>query len=201
MNTASTDGHDDSKPQGARCRVRAATRDDCGLIVQLIRDLAEYEREPQAAIATEEMIRSSIFGDAYGIAQRMGPTINGVKRSGPVAECLIGEVSSEDQVGGAWRAEGFALFFMNYSTWLGRPGVYLEDLFVRPASRGVGLGKSLFVEIARIAIARGCERMEWNVLDWNTPAIDFYRSLGAKGMDEWTIHRLAGDALRKIGGV
>lgn len=177
-------------------RVRPATPADTGLIVQLIRDLAEYEREPAAAVATEEMIRASIFGDGFGAMQRSGATVNGVERRGPVAECLIGEAGG----GPSWTPEGFALFFTNYSTWLGKPGVYLEDLFVRPHARGAGLGKALFVEVARIAVARGCERMEWAVLDWNKLAIDFYQSLGAVGMTEWTTNRLAGEALRRVGG-
>lgn len=176
---------------------------DIGEIVRLIRELAEYEREPQAAVATEEMIRLSLFGDAFGTHQRGGVTVNGVPRSGPVAECFMGEVreSGEPDTHAHWRVQGFALFFTNYSTWLGRPGLYLEDLFVRPSHRGCGLGKALLCEVVRTAARRGCARVEWNVLDWNTPALEFYRRLGAVGMTEWTIHRLSGEAIDRVAGM
>ncbi|MBY0307878.1 MAG: GNAT family N-acetyltransferase [Phycisphaerales bacterium] len=108
----------------------------------------------------------------------------------PAAEALIGEIDG--------KPEGLALYFMNFSTWVGQQGVYLEDLFVRPSARGKGLGKALFLEVARLSVARGCTRMDWAVLDWNKPAIDFYLALGAKRLDEWIIHRLAGDALKKV---
>lgn len=157
-------------------RIRPATPDDVGLVLSLIRELAEYEREPASAVATPELLRRHLFGEGLG--------------RGPTAECVIGEV------GGA--PEGFALFFHNYSTWIGKPGMYLEDLFVRPAARGAGLGKALLAHVARIATDRGCERFEWAVLDWNEPAIGFYQRLGAKPMTEWTTFRLAGDALRRV---
>ena len=112
-----------------------------------------------------------------------------------VAECLMGELAEVASAGQAWTVQGFALFFVNYSTWTGRPGLYLEDLFVRPAHRGRGLGRALFTEVARLAARRGCRRMEWAVLDWNTPAIDFYKRLGAVAMSDWTTFRLAGPAL------
>jgi GNAT superfamily N-acetyltransferase len=166
-----------STAQGTR--IRPAILEDVPLILQLIRDLAEYERDPSAAVATPELIRQHLFGESFPGRQ-----------SGPVAECLIGEVDGE--------AQGFALFFHNFSTWRGRPGLYLEDLFVRPAARGRGLGKALLVELAKIAVARGCARMEWAVLDWNTPAIEFYKSLGARAMDEWTIYRVEGDGIRAL---
>lgn len=156
----------------SRVQVRPATRDDVPLIVQFIKDLAEYEREPQAAEATPAMIDEALF------AVR------------PACECLIGEVDG--------RPEGFALFFHNFSTWKGKRGVYLEDLFVRPSARGVGLGKALLARLAQIALERGCPRLEWNVLDWNEPALKFYRSLGAEPLDGWTIHRLSGDALSRL---
>ena len=158
--------------------IRTATPDDIGLILQLIADLADYERAPEAAVATPDLIRRHLFGDSL----EGQPHLNGAPRRGPVAECLIGE---SDGV-----AQGFAVFFHNFSTWIGKPGLYLEDLFVRPAARGSGLGKALLVELAKIAHARGCGRMEWSVLDWNTPAIDFYKALGAKSMDEWTVYRM-----------
>ncbi len=137
----------------------------------MIRELAEYEREPQSAEATVPMITEALFG------------------AKPACEALMGEVD-----GGV---QGFALFFHNFSTWKGRRGVYLEDLYVRPAARGAGLGKALFGAVAKIAVQRGCPRMEWSVLDWNTPAIEFYKRMGAVAMSEWTVHRLTGDALRR----
>ncbi|MBX9737426.1 MAG: GNAT family N-acetyltransferase [Phycisphaerales bacterium] len=107
----------------------------------------------------------------------------------------MGEVIAPD---GSRSVEGFALFFMNFSTWTGKPGIYLEDLFVRPHARGVGLGKALLRELARIAVSRDCGRVEWNVLDWNQPAIDFYLKLGAQPLSEWTIHRMTGDAMQRL---
>ncbi len=172
----------------ATIRVRPATPDDVGLILQLIRDLAEYERDPAAAVATPELVLAHLFGDSLA----GHPHINGAERRGPVAECLIGEIDGV--------AQGFAVWFHNYSTWLGKPGLYLEDLFVRPASRGSGLGKALLVELAKIAQARGCGRMEWSVLDWNTPAIEFYKALGAKPMDEWTVYRMDAAAIAALVG-
>jgi GNAT superfamily N-acetyltransferase len=159
--------------------IRPATPADAPLIVQLIRDLAEYERAPQDAVVTEDLICESLFGRGVG---------NGLR--GPSAECLIGEVDG--------MAQGLALFFHNYSTWLGRSGLYLEDLFVRPAARRAGLGKALLIRLAQIAVERGCGRLEWAVLDWNTPAIEFYKALGAKAMDEWTIYRLQGEAIARL---
>jgi GNAT superfamily N-acetyltransferase len=156
--------------------IRPSTPADLPLILSLIRDLAEYERALDEVVATEDPLRQHLFGDGVG--------------GGPVAECVIGEVDGEPQ--------GFALFFLNFSTWRAAPGLYLEDLFVRPAARGVGLGRALLSELARIAIARGCQRFEWSVLDWNTPAIGFYRSLGAVARDEWTTYRLTGDALHAL---
>lgn len=155
-----------------RLSVRPATAGDVPLIRALIAELAEYERLADAAVATDEGLRGQLFG-----AQ-------------PAAEVLIGEVDGQ--------AAGFALFFHNFSTFLGKRGLYLEDLFVRPAARGAGLGKHLMAALARIAVQRDCGRFEWNVLDWNAPAIGFYRRLGAAGMDEWTVQRLEGDALHAL---
>ena len=152
--------------------VRPATAADVPLIRALIAELAEYERLAGAAVATDEGLREQLFG------------------ARPAAEVLIGEVDGQ--------AAGFALFFHNFSTFLGKRGLYLEDLFVRPAARGVGLGKHLMAALARIAVQRDCGRLEWSVLDWNTPAIGFYRRIGATGMDEWTVQRLEGDALRAL---
>lgn len=153
--------------------IRRAEPGDAATIVAMIKDLAEYEQLSHECRADEASITRHLFGEGFG--------------RGPVAECLIGEVDG--------RAEGFALFFTNFSTFLCRPGIYLEDLFVRPASRGLGLGKALLRELARLAVDRGCGRVEWSVLDWNTPAIDFYRSVGAGPMTEWTTFRLTAEPL------
>ncbi len=162
---------------GREIDIRSATRADVPLILRFVRELAEYERAPDAVKATEVLIEQNLFGSGHG--------------GGPVAECLIGEIDGTPQ--------GFAVFFTNFSTWLGRPGIYLEDLFVRPDARGGGVGRALFATVARLAVERGCGRMEWAVLDWNEPAIGFYKKLGAVAMDEWTTYRLAGDALARAG--
>ena len=152
--------------------IRRATAADVGDILRLIRELAAYEREPDAVHATVDSLTATLFG----------PT--------PSAEALVAEVDGE--------VVGLALFFTNFSTWTGRAGLYLEDLYVAPHARGTGLGKALLQRLARIAVGRGCARLEWSVLDWNQPAIDFYRSLGAKAMSEWTVHRLDGAALERF---
>ncbi|MBZ0086671.1 MAG: GNAT family N-acetyltransferase [Thermomonas sp.] len=152
--------------------IRPATPGDVSLILQLIHELAEYEQLADTVKATADSLHLQLFG------QR------------PVAEVLIGEVDGA--------AAGFALFFHNFSTFTGKRGLYLEDIFVRPAFRGAGLGKQLMAALARIAVQRDCARFEWSVLDWNTPSIAFYRSLGAIGMDEWTVQRLEGAALHAL---
>jgi len=152
--------------------IRPATVEDVPLIAQLIRELAEYERLAHAAVAGEGDLREQLFGER------------------PAAEVLIAEADGEPA--------GFALFFHSFSTFLGKRGLYLEDLFVRPTFRGLGLGRHLMAALARIAIRRDCGRFEWSVLDWNAPAIGFYRALGASGLDEWTVQRLEGDALRAL---
>lgn len=152
--------------------IRPAVREDTGRILAFIRELAEYEQLAHEAVADEAGLARQLFGDT------------------PRAEVLIAEVDGE--------AAGFALFFHNFSTFVGKPGLYLEDLFVRPQYRGLGLGKRLMVRLAKIAQDRDCGRFEWSVLDWNTPAIDFYRSLGAVGMDAWTVQRVTGDALAAL---
>ena len=149
--------------------VRPATPDDLPLIAELIRALAEYEKLAHEVRFDEATLAAKLFGPR------------------PYAEVIIGEVDGT--------AQGFALFFHNFSTFEGRPGVYLEDLFVRPAARGSGLGKAMLAELARIAVERDCARLEWSVLDWNEPAIGFYKALGAKPMDEWTVFRVDGTAL------
>jgi GNAT superfamily N-acetyltransferase len=160
----------------ATLAIRPATPHDLPLILALIKELADYERAPEQAVATADSLHQHLFGRGLG--------------RGPTAECLIGELDGAPQ--------GLALFFHNFSTWLGKPGVYLEDLFVRPAARSHGLGKALLAHVARIAVDRGCDRFEWSVLDWNTPAIDFYKAMGAKPMDEWTVHRITGEALKQL---
>ncbi|MBS0226095.1 MAG: GNAT family N-acetyltransferase [Proteobacteria bacterium] len=156
----------------ARIAIRPAVAADVPLILDLIRALGEYERLAHEVIATESDLHAQLFG------------------AKPAAEVLIGELDGAPA--------GFALYFHNFSTFLGKPGIYLEDVFVRPEHRGAGLGKALMVELARIAVERGCGRFEWSVLDWNQPSIDFYRSLGAVGMDEWTVQRVSGEALRNL---
>lgn len=156
----------------ARIAIRPALAADVPLILELIRALGDYERLAHEVVATEAGLHEQLFGVR------------------PAAEVLIGELDG--------MPAGFALFFHNFSTFLGKPGLYLEDLFVRPEHRGAGLGKALMVELARIAVERGCGRFEWSVLDWNQPSIDFYRSLGAVGMDEWTVQRVSGDALQRL---
>jgi GNAT superfamily N-acetyltransferase len=151
--------------------VRQAEREDCALIAELVRDLAEYEREPESAHLTADDFSRDGFG-----AQ-------------PAFECLIGEI---DGVGC-----GLALFFPYYSTWEGR-GIYLEDLFVRPEFRGLGLGKALLAEVARITVARGAVRLDWSVLAWNEPALSFYASLGAERLEEWRKMRLSGEVLTRV---
>ncbi len=152
--------------------IRSATRADLPLIAQFIRDLADYERLAHEVRFDEAVLGERLFG------------------ARPYAEVLIGEVDSV--------AEGFALFFHNFSTFEGKPGIYLEDLFVRPEARGAGLGKAFLQRLAQLAVERDCARLEWWVLDWNEPAIRFYKALGAKPMDDWTTYRVDGDALAAL---
>lgn len=152
--------------------IRPATPADLPLIAALIRELAEYER-----LADEVRFDQAVLGDHL-----FGPR--------PMAEVVIGEVDGT--------AQGFALFFHNFSTFEGRPGIYLEDLFVRPEARGHGLGKALLLHLAKLAVERGCARLEWSVLDWNEPAIGFYKKLGARPMDDWTVMRVDGDGLEQL---
>jgi GNAT superfamily N-acetyltransferase len=152
--------------------IRRAHVEDVPVILGLIRDLATYERAPDEVAATEEQLVDVLFGEK------------------PAAEVLLA-FEKESPV-------GFAVYFYNFSTWLGRPGLYLEDLFVKPEKRGKGYGRALLVELAKIARDRGCGRMEWAVLDWNEPAIKFYRSLGAKPMHEWTVFRLTGNEIARL---
>jgi GNAT superfamily N-acetyltransferase len=154
-------------------QIRQAAEADIPVILSLIRGLAEYEKaRPEEVPVDEATLRQSLFG------------------ARPQAETLLASIRAE--------VVGFALFFHNFSTWHGRHGLYLEDLFVRPDMRGRGVGKALFRELARVAEERGCARLEWAVLDWNQPAIDFYRALGAVPKDEWTIYRLTSEAIRRL---
>lgn len=156
----------------AALHIRPAVADDAALILRLIRDLARYERAEDAVQTDEAGLRASLFGaDAR-------------------ARALICEADGQPV--------GYAVYFYNYSTWLGRNGLYLEDLYVDPAHRGVGAGKALLQHLARQAVAEGCGRFEWSVLDWNQPAIDFYEAVGARAQEEWTVYRLQGEALARF---
>ena len=153
-------------------RLRPATRDDVPVIADLIRGLARYEKLEDQVEMTEELLATALFGER------------------PYAEVVLAE---EDGL-----AVGFALFFHNFSTFLGRPGIYLEDLFVLPEFRGRGIGRTLLAHLARLAVERGCGRLEWAVLDWNRDAIGFYERLGARPLSEWTVYRLTGEALTDL---
>ena len=155
----------------ADIRFRFAQEEDCRLILKFIKSLAKYEKMSDEVVATEEILREWLF----------------MKKKAEVIFVLDGE-----------KEVGFALFFHNFSTFLGRAGIYLEDLYVRPSYRGKGYGKALLIKLAQIAVTRGCGRLEWACLDWNQPSIDFYRSLGAVPMDEWTVYRVSGKTLEKM---
>ncbi|TAM81502.1 MAG: GNAT family N-acetyltransferase [Acidobacteria bacterium] len=152
--------------------IRPAETKDIPLIIQFISELAEYEKEPDQAVATEQDIRRDGFS------------------ANPKFRVVIAEWSGDPA--------GFALFYYNYSTWMGRPGLYLEDLFVRPKFRDKGIGKALLVHLAKIAVVEGCGRFEWQVLNWNIPALEFYRALGACVMEEWSTMRITGEPLKKL---
>lgn len=153
-------------------RIEKAREDDLSLILSFIRELAEYERLSQEVVATEELLRETLFGERA------------------IAEAVIAYDND--------RAVGLALFFHNFSTFLGRPGIYLEDLYVQPHARGKGIGRALLVHLARLAKERHCGRLEWAVLNWNEPAIRFYKNLGAVPMNEWTVFRATGESLDKL---
>ena len=156
-------------------KIRPAVEYDAGTILSLIKELADFEHLSHEVLATEEDIRRSLFGPH------------------PFAEALIGEFEGT--------AISFALFFYNFSTFIGKPGIYLEDLYVKPQYRRLGFGRRMLVHIARLAKERGCGRFEWSVLDWNAPAIDFYKKLGAVPMSEWTVFRVTGESLEKLAGL
>jgi GNAT superfamily N-acetyltransferase len=155
-----------------KLRIRSATRDDVALILALIKELSEYERLAHEVRATEEILTETLFGEHR------------------YAEVLIASLGE--------RPVGYALYFHSFSTFLGRPGMYLEDIYVRPAERGKGIGKALLARVAKLAVERHCGRLEWSVLNWNEPSIGFYKSLGAQPMDEWTVYRLVGKPLEQL---
>ena len=155
--------------------ITPASERDVPLVLSFIRKLAEYEKLSDQMVATEELLREGLFGPHR------------------VAEVVLAYLAGEPV--------GFALYFHNFSTFVGRPGIYLEDLFVEPAHRGKGVGKALLIHVAKIAVERGCGRFDWAVLDWNTPSIDFYKSLGAVPLDDWTLFRLTGDTLHQVAGL
>ena len=154
--------------------IRVATEEDVPLILRFIKELATYERLSHEVSVTEELLTDSLFG-----ARR-------------VAEALLGYLEDDPA--------GFALFFHNFSTFLGKPGIYLEDLYVRPEFRGAGVGRALLVHLAKLARERGCGRLEWSVLDWNEPAIGFYKGIGASPVSGWTVYRVSGEALEELAG-
>ena len=155
-----------------RITIRPATSDDISLILTFIRELAEYEKLAHEVVAREDDFHDALFGER------------------PVVEAVIASVGEHPV--------GYALYFRNFSTFLGKPGLYLEDLYVRPSARGQGVGRALFEYLARIVVERGWGRFEWSVLDWNAPSIAFYKKMGATAMDEWTGFRLTGKALEKL---
>jgi GNAT superfamily N-acetyltransferase len=156
----------------AGLRIRAAERVDVPLIFSLIVELAEYERARERAVGSEALLTEALFGED------------------PVAEAVIAELDD--------RPVGFALYFRTFSTWLCRPGLWLEDLYVSPEHRRAGVGRELLAHLARTAVERGYGRVEWSALDWNTPALNFYEGIGAERLEEWRVHRLEGDALRRM---
>lgn len=156
--------------------VRAAVPDDVPALLGLVRDLAAYERAADEVRATEELLHAALFGDDH------------------VAGCLV----AVDGDAGTGPVVGMALWYRSFSTWTGRTGLYLEDLYVRPDRRGLGNGRALLAGLARVCVERGWSRLEWAVLDWNEPALGFYRALGAAALDEWTVHRVSGDALHAL---
>jgi GNAT superfamily N-acetyltransferase len=168
--------------RGGTYRLRFAVKDDVPLVLECIRGLAEYEHLLDQVQASEEGIRRFIFEEKK-------------------AEVIICDYrGGENAAGEEFRPAGFALFFSSFSTFAGKPGIFIEDLFVKPELRGKGLGKALLLFIARLAVERGCGRLEWACLNWNEPSIAFYKSQGAQPLSEWTTYRLAGEALRKLGG-
>ncbi|HEV7774743.1 MAG TPA: GNAT family N-acetyltransferase [Conexibacter sp.] len=156
------------------CDIRPATRDDVPLLLELIGELADYERLRDEVVLDAGLLERHLFGER------------------PAAEAVLAEIGGEPV--------GYALFFPTFSTFLGRPGIWLEDLFVRPARRGAGVGRALLVHLAGLAVARDCGRLEWSALDWNEPALAFYRGIGARRMPEWHLHRLDGAALGAVAG-
>lgn len=210
--TDATPGSAGARPAPGSERPRAAaprpaTRHDVAEILRLVRELADYEHSLDEVVATEDLLGRLLFGDpADGPREVAGdgeapwgeraPEVG--PGPGPRAYCHVVDAPGQPRGEAAPALAAFALWFTNASTWLARPGIYLEDLYVSPAHRGHGLGKALMATLAAICVERGYGRLEWWVLDWNRPAIDFYRSLGARAMDEWTVHRLTGPALAEL---
>lgn len=160
--------------------IRSATAADIPLILELIQELAIYEKEPDAAVATAEDLKRDGFGE------------------NPYFHVLIAETEHIGKEGPEMVPAGFAFYFYTYSTWAGRPTLYLEDLFVRPIYRGLGLGKALLAELARLALEKNCARMQWQVLDWNKPAIEFYQAIGTKILKEWLPCRIEGEGIARL---
>ncbi|MDF0490627.1 GNAT family N-acetyltransferase [Sphingomonas sp. H39-1-10] len=154
--------------------IRFARPDDVPTILGFVRELAAFEKEPEAVVATEALMHEALFG------------------ARPAAEALIAEIDGA--------RVGMAVFYHNFSTWTGVRGIWLDDLYVTPGARGAGAGSALLRELARVAVDRGCARFEWWVLDWNTPAVELYRRIGAEAMDAWTVQRVSGEALTKLAG-
>lgn len=187
-NSAAQDSPQLGNPGPARIRPAEVT--DVPQLLDLVRELAEYEKEPESATATVEQFTAALFGPS--------PAVFGFVIEEPNLASNLDPDADADVVDPAPRLAAMALWFKNFSTWTGEHGIYLEDLYVRPEFRGTGYGKALLARLAREAVDRGYTRFEWSVLDWNRPAIDFYRSVGAVGMDEWTVQRLDGAALREL---
>jgi GNAT superfamily N-acetyltransferase len=177
--------------------IRPAYPEDVPAILALVRDLAEYERALHHVEATVEQLDDALFGpdpQAYCLVAEHEVAEHEVAEH-LVAEHEVAEHEVAEQEG---TVAGFAIWFLSFSTWLGRHGIYLEDLYVRPELRGLGYGRALLQELARVCVERGYGRLEWAVLDWNEPALGFYRSLGAETQEDWTVHRVRGDALRRL---
>jgi GNAT superfamily N-acetyltransferase len=171
-------------------QIRAARPEDVPEILALVRELADYERAAHEVVATEDDLTAALFGGTSEAPGATSTTPNGH----PAAYCFV----IDHPTGDGRRIGAVALWFLNFSTWLGRHGIYLEDLYVRPQLRGLGYGQALLSRLARECVDRGYGRLEWWVLDWNDPALGFYRSLGAEAMDEWTVHRVSGDELQRL---
>jgi hypothetical protein len=173
-------------------RIRQASAADVGTVLALIEGLAAYEKLEHVCVATEAQLLATVFAPNSSVHTLL-------IEEQQTQQTPLQPGKNTENLAPNWHATGFALYFYNYSTFLAKPGIYLEDLFVWPEHRGKGHGKALMLHLARLAVQQGCGRFEWSVLDWNEPSIAFYRSLGAVGMDEWTVQRVSGEALLKLG--